>query len=419
MNNDIEIIEDTSNKKKSKKVKQIIFASFLFVLLVVGVFVGYSSAYFTSTVINNPTPRNTNVTTGSMEIEFTDGETVGLINALPGSHVIKTFKVKNVGSLAAYYDVYMSDLVNTFSDKTDLVYTLTSNDGGANIATQTQIPSTSSKIVSSQPIAINGEHNYTLRIDFKETNDDQDDNKRKSFRTVIRINEVQEPVLTGPTIDTSDIYTSANVKQEGVKGIVYLDPQNLTRRCDENNSSVGSGINGCLKFYIYDDSGDNYKMILDHNTGNGILWSDIETYTPYESSNVYTHIQSLLWDNSINTTIISMDEINTLTGKTDFIQNIEFPDSYYLDDVNAYYVEHSKGSSKFAWLTDYLDRCEENAGCDTEITNTGAESYWSSSINYYYHVWHIGHFGAVYSDSVVCPYIGVRPVITVSKSTFE
>ena len=84
-----------------------------------------------------------------MEIEFTDGPTITLDDAMPGSYVEKTFKVENVGTVSTNYDIYMSDLINTFADKTDLVYTLTSNDGGANVS-QTQVPDTNTKIVSAK-----------------------------------------------------------------------------------------------------------------------------------------------------------------------------------------------------------------------------------------------------------------------------
>ena len=170
--------------------KKVILIVLLAIILVVGVTVGYSFAYFTSSMINTTTPTNTAITTGSMAIEFTDGPEITLENAIPGSYVEKTFSVKNIGTLDTMYDIYMSDLVNNFADKTDLVYTLTSSNG-ANV-NETQVPSSSAKIVSNQAIAVDETQNYTLRIEFKETNDNQDDNKGKQFSTIIRVNEVQD-----------------------------------------------------------------------------------------------------------------------------------------------------------------------------------------------------------------------------------
>ena len=185
-NNEIEILEDNNKKKGSKR--PYVVAIVLALALVVTI-TATSYAYFSATV--SGTGNNTVVTTTSLEIEFTDGAAVSLQNALPGSYVEKTFKVENKGNGDTTYDVYMSDLINAFEDKTDLVYTLTSNDGGYNVSTNTQVPSSSSKIVNSQLLRAGEVHNYTLRISFLETNDNQDDNKGKSFSTIIRVNEVQ------------------------------------------------------------------------------------------------------------------------------------------------------------------------------------------------------------------------------------
>jgi len=176
------------NDNKKNNWKKILLIIFLFIVLVLGVAVGYSAAYFTATVINSSTPSDSVVTTANMAIEFTDGPQVGLENTVPGNYVTKTFSVKNTGNVDTYYDIYMSDLINTFVDKNDLVFTLTSNTGGASV-TETVVPSASTKIVSNQKLDANAEHYYTLRIDFKETNDNQDDNTGKSFSTIIRVNE--------------------------------------------------------------------------------------------------------------------------------------------------------------------------------------------------------------------------------------
>ena len=175
--------------KNKNKTKKVLLTLLLIVVLIVGVIVGYSAAYFTVNFINNPEPQNTIVTTGSMSMEFSDGPEVKLERAVPGNFVVKTFSVKNTGTIDSYYDVYLNDLINDFADKTDLVYTLTSTDGGANVF-ETVVPSSSSKIVTSKLITVGTTHNYSLKIEFKETNDNQDDNIGKNFSSVIRVNSI-------------------------------------------------------------------------------------------------------------------------------------------------------------------------------------------------------------------------------------
>src|SRR5574344_120968 len=150
------------------------------VLLIVS---GVSYAYFTATVSNAGT--TTNVTAGTMSIEFTDGDQVSLDKAVPGDSVTKTFKVKNTGTLAATYNISLTDLTNTFVDQTDLVYTLTSTNG-ANVS-ETKIPNAAGYVVTNQSITPNETQEYSLKITFKETNDNQADNQHKQFGATIKI----------------------------------------------------------------------------------------------------------------------------------------------------------------------------------------------------------------------------------------
>lgn len=200
-------------KKYLLNKKNYIIAIFMAILIVVGI-TAVSYAYFTATVTNN-NPTATVIETGTMAIEFSDGPEVNLNNAYPGSYIEKTFSVKNIGNVDTLYDIYFSDLINTFVDKSDLVYTLTSNDGGANIS-ETQMPDESTKVVSNEVLAVGETHNYVLRIDFKETNDVQDDNANKVFSTVVRINEVQDAEFIASGLSYSSQYTDKTNVQDAL-----------------------------------------------------------------------------------------------------------------------------------------------------------------------------------------------------------
>ena len=55
-----------------------------------------------------------------MKIKFADGPEISLKNAIPGDSLIKIFRVENTGTVITTYDIYLSDVVNTFVDKSDL-----------------------------------------------------------------------------------------------------------------------------------------------------------------------------------------------------------------------------------------------------------------------------------------------------------
>ena len=173
------------------KDKKIIILSIVGFLLLVSIVVATSYAYFVANVSGNKDTNNVVVTNGVMALEYKDGDEINLANAIPGSSVSKTFTVKNTGNVATNYTIYFSELSNKFVDKTDLVYTLTSSDGGKNVA-QTQVPSTNEAMVSNYAIDAGKTHTYTLTITFLDKDENQDDNQGVSFSTKVTINETKE-----------------------------------------------------------------------------------------------------------------------------------------------------------------------------------------------------------------------------------
>ena len=226
-------------------------------------------------------------------------------------------------------------------------------------------------------------------------------------------------VVSGATIELKDIYSVANVKQQGVKGIVYLNPSNLGEICNESNSTVGTGTTGCMKWYIFKEDSDKYYLLLDHNAVEGVVWSKNSPTPSYESSDAYTVINNLNWESSLNRRLISTSEINAITGKTGFdVGNTA--SWYYPDYLNTSGYPKGQGTSKYAWLYDYTYKCAED-GCNVS-SNNKAYGYWTSDIftGNTTEVWFIymdgGRIGKVTSKYEYC---GVRPVIEVSKSNFK
>ena len=173
------------------KDKKIIILSIVGVLLLVSIVVATSYAYFVANISGNKDTNNVVVTNGVMALEYKDGDEINLANAIPGSSVTKTFTVKNTGNVSTNYTIYFSELSNKFVDKTDLVYTLTSSDGGKNVA-QTQVPSTNEAMVSNYAIDAGKTHTYTLTITFLNKDENQNDNMGVSFSTKVTINETKE-----------------------------------------------------------------------------------------------------------------------------------------------------------------------------------------------------------------------------------
>ena len=204
------------------KDKKIIILSIVGVLMLVSIVVATSYAYFVANVSGNKDTNNVVVTNGVMSLEYKDGDAINLGNAIPGSSVSKTFTVKNTGNVSTNYTIYFSELSNKFVDKTDLVYTLTSSDGGKNVA-QTQVPSKNEAMVSNYAIDAGKTHTYTLTITFLNKDENQDDNQAVSFSTKVTINETKEYVEPPLDIDVELAQGMIPVKFDASGNAVVVD----------------------------------------------------------------------------------------------------------------------------------------------------------------------------------------------------
>lgn len=197
--------------KRNKILIQIIIIS-LFTIIITT-----SYAYFTASVSGNNLATDNVITAGNMALILNDGVEVSLPDAIPGSSITKTFSVKNIGDVTTNYDIYLSEVLNTFSNKEELVYEVTSTKGCEK--EETVVPSKAgdnSKIVNSCSIEPNAIHEYNLIITFKETNKKQNSNLGRIFQGKISVNEyhdifVANIVDTDQTLSTVDVLKNTNL----------------------------------------------------------------------------------------------------------------------------------------------------------------------------------------------------------------
>ena len=166
---------------KSKILVEIIILS-LFISII-------STTYAYFTIMVNGKSNTNIVESGSMLLSFEDGPSISMDNMLPNQSIEKTFTIENLGTIDTSYDVYFSELINTFQDKNDLVYTLISSNG-CSVPTKKVVPSVSGeKLINQCSIDKGTKHSYTLKITFLETEDDQNDNLGRGFSTKLSLNE--------------------------------------------------------------------------------------------------------------------------------------------------------------------------------------------------------------------------------------
>lgn len=262
-------------------------------------------------------------------------------------------------------------------------------------------------------------------------------------------------VASGPTSENAPAGFS------GVLKVVYLDPTDLTREC--NNSAYNETTNpngyvsttntksGCMRWYAYAETSTEYKMILDHNTTARLAFSSTSANTSTMVSEINARLayDTSAWDIDDSDTskiksvsVITGDEIAVITGKTNATttwDSTSISNYFYFDGLGTSKTVTYSSTSRnpYAWLYNNTYGCKDDStdyGCTekdntsyagvkksgTSWTDTGSGSmygYWTSTpAGSSSDVWIVNRNGSLRSSSASRTGNGVRPVITVSKS---
>ena len=212
-------------------------------------------------------------------------------------------------------------------------------------------------------------------------------------------------------IDTPQVITYENGT------VVYYNPETNTK-CNSSEAVSTTGVKtGCMKWYTFNDEGSStVNLLLDHNTTAFVAWasSGSNNNGPVE---VKTQLESDTknWNSSINARLIEANEIAKITEYPNWNSNT----FYYLHDNSNVEYKGAAGTNKYAWLFDNTYNCT-TYGCNVEDAN--AYGYWTGTVAAVYsgYAWRVIYEGNLsYYNVVVTDYLGVRPVITVSKSVIS
>ena len=228
------------------------------------------------------------------------------------------------------------------------------------------------------------------------------------------------------------------------KGIVYLNPKDLTATCT-STSELTTTNTGCKKFYIFDDSGTTYKMIMWKNTTATVAWnSSNSNSTPNQVATALASDTSG-WQGSPR--LITADEVAHIVGisnattdtppGTGWLSSKTYNSSpsdlstqmtwFYFDGSGTTYSSTdgwqkrnlTNSKSAYKWLYDYTNGCTSN-GCDNADSST--YGYWTSTAvsGSVKNVWLVRQLGYLDNlDASYSSYFGLRPVITISKSAIS
>ena len=199
---------------------------------------------------------------------------------------------------------------------------------------------------------------------------------------------------------------------------VYYNPE-TGKKCSESESKSTTGTkSGCMKWYVFNDKEGNatVNVILDHNTTAMVAWNSTGNNSEMKEVKIKLEEDTKDWKNTAR--LITANEVAKITGNTGWDANKENQDWFCLDTNqpdNTSYCAKAQGTSKYAWLFDYTYECTNYGSNISDLSTWG---YWTSSsykdnIN---HAWHVRRYGYVSNNNVARVDVGIRPVITISKS---
>lgn len=425
--------------------KQLIILSVSLVIIITS----FSYAFFVAEETNNQSFGDI-VVTGNMAVEYDEGPQVTAKNGMyPGDSFEKSFTVKNIGNVDAYFNIYLNNVVNTFNTKSDLVYELISEDG-TNIS-ETICPSSDGPIAVGVDIGVGQTQHYTLRISFKETNVSQDDNRNATFSAVLNLGEFfgDNPYSTPEenySLEVGDEVTLGNEKfyvlSTDENDTVLIAKYNLHVGATYSQVALGeyvlnsnidsstdsglqrNGTSGVVPFAStnYWD-GDQWRW--ENNGGNQVHSGTAGLVSPYNSTGSYSGTPyPYVYNSSLSSTSPAIYNKNNVdSDQISYVGSNGYTIAYYVERYKTRLINNGAPNNITSRLLAYEEAL--NLGC-TSSSCSGAPSwlsdttYWLGSAKDASSVYIINsngtiEYGMVRGDITFSVY-GVRPVIEVNTS---
>lgn len=271
------------------KNKKLILITITFIFCILCTLIGMTYSFFMAEVNGNNNTNQTIVETAELRLVYTDTNVLYMDEILPGRSGSKIFTIENKSDVTLYYSIKLIDVINEFVND-ELVYTLTSNNGGTNINSEVPVPTQTDALVSGS-ISPNTIQTYELTITFKETGSNQNSNMGAVFSGMLQIelNENDFGLLAMTMEENNQTRSINSVPNTGDYIITYncnndaiVEWDNNTKKLSTKNinSKTSCTVNFIPVSFAYEGIG--YEMLYadgDESTKVTGGWINSVTYT--------------------------------------------------------------------------------------------------------------------------------------------
>ena len=258
-----------------------------------------------------------------------------------------------------------------------------------------------------------------------------------TINDLVEAGKLEQPIIdqkTGKEISLTkeiSIDASGNACIVGIDGCDKITPKKYENgtavyynpvsgeKCNDYTeaNSTKETKSGCMKWYAFNDKEGNatVNVILDHNTTAKVAWNSTGSNSEMKEVADTLETDTSKWKSDLNPRLIEANEIAKITKYSTFDASKTGQDWFYFDSNNQTRTASSTNKSKYAWLFDYTDGCT-SCGCNKADSSTGG--YWTSTrkIDNSDKAWNVTDSGSLNFYYVTYPGLGIRPVITISKS---
>ena len=225
--------------------------------------------------------------------------------------------------------------------------------------------------------------------------------------------------IDGYVVNNGEVKKVSTTKSFKNGTAVYYNPETETK-CKSSEAVSTTGKNsGCMKWYVFNDKEGNatVNVILDHNTTAKVAYNSTGSNSEMKEVKTALENDTKNWKNTAR--LITANEVAKITKHPTF-DATQIGQSWFCLDTNqpdgTNWCSKAQGTSEYAWLFDYTYGCTR-CGCNTSDSNT--EGYWTST----QYKDNSTHAWIIHRDSNMAinyvnhsSQVGVRPVITISKS---
>lgn len=236
--------------------------------------ISLSFAFFIVNIDNNVSSNS--IEAATLKINYVDGANINLEGILPGSKIIKTFDVQNIGTKTVNYSILLDQVINTFKYHSDVTYELVCNDN--NLASG-NFPGINKTVVHEVSIDPEEVHHCELTINYINRADNQNLDMGARISAVIQINDKVEPL-------TWKIENADDVIGDGFSGI--YSPVSVSDKVCYGNDC----------FYVIEISDiGHYVKLMKADTLEGSSWFDDKNpsysdLNPYDNSLIKSQIDN-------------------------------------------------------------------------------------------------------------------------------